>query len=112
MYQETAYLVYTLIITKRLFSIPKYPKAKVLIKIHKIYINLKYFLEKILALLAIKYNYQYKKLYYLNIGIQFIYILLTKCRSALIILAVISTALIYYYFIKKKNHGKIIILLN
>ena len=61
----------------------------------------------LLALLAIKYNYQYKKLYYLNIGIQFIYILLTKCRSALIILAVISTALIYYYFIKKKNHGKI-----
>lgn len=61
----------------------------------------------LLALLAIKYNYRYKKLYYLNIGIQFTYILLTKCRSALIILAIIATALIYYCFIKKKNYVKI-----
>lgn len=61
----------------------------------------------LLALLAIKYDYRYKKLYYLNIGIQFTYILLTKCRSALVILAIIATALIYYYFIKKKNYVRI-----
>lgn len=61
----------------------------------------------LLAILAIKHNFRYKKLYYLNIGIQFTYILLTKCRSALIILAMIATALIYYYFIKEKNYIKI-----
>lgn len=61
----------------------------------------------LLAILAITYNYKYKKIYYFNIIIQFIYILLTKCRSALIILAIIATALIYYFFIKKKNYLKI-----
>lgn len=61
----------------------------------------------ILAFLAITYNYKYKKIYYINIIIQFMYILLTKCRSALIILSIIATALIYYFFIKKKNYLKI-----
>lgn len=61
----------------------------------------------LLAILAIKYNYKYQKMYYLNIIIQFIYIILTKCRSALIILAIIITALIYYFFIKKRNYKKI-----
>ena len=57
----------------------------------------------LLAILAIIYNYRYKKLYYINIGIQIIYILLTKCRSALIILALIASALIYYFFLKENN---------
>lgn len=61
----------------------------------------------LLAILAIIYNYQYKKLYYINIGIQIIYILLTKCRSALIILALIATALIYYFFLKEKQYPKL-----
>ena len=61
----------------------------------------------LLAIYAITNNYKYKKIYYFNIIIQFIYIILTKCRSALIILAVILTALIYYFFIKKKNYRKI-----
>ena len=61
----------------------------------------------LLAIYAITNNYKYKKIYYLNIIIQFIYIILTKCRSALIILAIILTALIYYFFIKKKNYQRI-----
>lgn len=61
----------------------------------------------LLAILAIIYNYRYKKLYYINIGIQIIYILLTKCRSALIILALIATALIYYFFLKEKQYPKL-----
>lgn len=61
----------------------------------------------LLSIIAIKYNYKYQKMYYLNIIIQFIYVILTKCRSALIILAIIITALIYYFFIKKRNYKKI-----
>ncbi len=61
----------------------------------------------LLAILAIAYNYKYKKIYYFNIMIQTVYLLLTKCRSALIILAIIITALIYCFFIKKKNYLKI-----
>lgn len=61
----------------------------------------------LLAILAIIYNYRYKKLYYANISIQVIYILLTKCRSALIILALIATALIYYFFLKEKQYPKL-----
>lgn len=61
----------------------------------------------LLAILAIIYNYKYKKLYYANISIQVIYILLTKCRSALIILALIATALIYYFFLKEKQYPRL-----
>lgn len=61
----------------------------------------------LLAILAIAYNYHYQKLYYINIIIQIFYILLTKCRSALIILALIATALIYYFFLKKRQYAKI-----
>lgn len=61
----------------------------------------------LLAILAIIYNYRYKKLYYANISIQVIYILLTKCRSALIILALIATALIYYFFLKEKQYPRL-----
>lgn len=61
----------------------------------------------LLAILAIIYNYKYKKLYYANISIQIIYILLTKCRSALIILALIATALIYYFFLKEKQYPRL-----
>lgn len=61
----------------------------------------------LLAILAIAYNYRYQKLYYINIIIQILYILLTKCRSALIILALIATALIYYFFLKKRHYSGI-----
>lgn len=61
----------------------------------------------LLAILAIIYNYRYKKLYCVNISIQIIYILLTKCRSALIILALIATALIYYFFLKEKEYPRL-----
>lgn len=61
----------------------------------------------LLAIIAITHKFKYQKLYYLNIGIQFMYIVLTKSRSALIVLAMIITALSYYYFIKKKNSGKV-----
>lgn len=61
----------------------------------------------LLAILAIIYNYKYKKLYCANISIQIIYILLTKCRSALIILALIATALIYYFFLKEKQYPRL-----
>lgn len=61
----------------------------------------------LLAILAIIYNYRYKKLHYANISIQVIYILLTKCRSALIILALIATALIYYFFLKEKQYPRL-----
>lgn len=61
----------------------------------------------LLAILAIIYNYRYKKLYYANISIQVIYILLTKCRGALIILALLATALIYYFFLKEKQYPRL-----
>lgn len=61
----------------------------------------------LLALLAITYNLRYQKLYYFNIIIQITYVLLTKCRSALIILAFIATALIYYLFLKSKGYPRL-----
>ena len=43
----------------------------------------------------------------INIIIEVIYIILTKCRSAMLIIAIIITALCYAYFIKNRNFSKI-----
>ena len=61
----------------------------------------------LLALIAIKNKNKYSRLYMINIIIEVIYIILTKCRSAMIIIAIIITALYYAYFIKNKNFSKI-----
>lgn len=61
----------------------------------------------LLALIAIKNKSKYSHLYIINIIIEIVYITLTKCRSAMIIIAIIITALCYAYFIKNKNFSKI-----
>lgn len=61
----------------------------------------------ILALIAIKNNTKHRKLYIYNIVVLTTYIILTKCRSALIILAIIIAALCYAYFIRSKNYSRL-----
>lgn len=60
----------------------------------------------ILALLAIKHKYRYTNLYLLNIVIQLLYIILTKCRASIIILAIIATALIYEHYFKDSSYTR------
>lgn len=58
----------------------------------------------VLALIAVREKFNGKLLYLINIGIQIIYILLTKCRTALIILVVIIIMVGYYFLIRRKPY--------
>ena len=57
----------------------------------------------LMSMIAIKNHYEYSFLYMINIGIQLSYIILTQCRAAIIILAVILTAVAYYRFFRVKE---------
>lgn len=57
----------------------------------------------LMSMIAIKNHYEYSFLYIVNIGIQLSYIILTQCRAAIIILAVILTAVAYYRFFRAKE---------
>ena len=61
----------------------------------------------LLALYALKNEYTHPRLYKLNIIVQLLYIILTQCRAALVILAVILTGLIYTYFFKDCYYSKL-----
>lgn len=60
-----------------------------------------------LALIAIRQKYNHRYWYYINIIIQVIYILLTKCRIALIILGIIIFMVIYYFVIRRRTYSNI-----
>lgn len=57
----------------------------------------------LMSLIAIKNHYRGEFFYYINIAIQLSYIVLTQCRAAIIILAVIATAILYYHFFRSKE---------
>jgi len=57
----------------------------------------------LLSLIAIKNHYKFEFLYFINIIIQLSYVILTQCRAALIILAIIITAVLYYHFFRSKE---------
>ena len=61
----------------------------------------------VLALIAIREKFKGRFWYFLNIFIQFIYILLTKCRMALIILIVIIIMVGYYFFIRRRPYSNL-----
>lgn len=61
----------------------------------------------LLSLIAISNQYRFRILYIANIGIQLGYIILTQCRAAILILAIVSTAVIYYYFFRAKEFSKL-----
>ena len=61
----------------------------------------------LLSLNALKNEYTHPRLYKLNITVQLLYIILTQCRAALVILAVILTGLIYTYFFKDCYYSKL-----
>lgn len=60
----------------------------------------------ILSLIAIKNNYPGKLLYVVNIPVQLSYIILTKCRASIIILAIMITVILYYHFFRAKEMSK------
>lgn len=57
----------------------------------------------LMSMIAIKNHYEYSFLYVINIGIQLSYIILTQCRAAIIILAIILTSVAYYRFFRAKE---------
>lgn len=59
----------------------------------------------VLALIAIRENFKGKLWYLINVGIQIVYILLTKCRVALIILVVIIIMVGYYFLIRRRPYS-------
>lgn len=59
----------------------------------------------VLALVAVRQKYRGRYWYLLNIGIQIIYILLTKCRIALVILVIIIIMVGYYFLIRRKPYS-------
>lgn len=61
----------------------------------------------LLSLIAISNQYRFRILYIVNIGIQLAYIILTQCRAAVLILAIVATAVIYYYFFRAKEFSKL-----
>ena len=58
----------------------------------------------VLALIAVREKFRGKFWYLINIGIQIVYILLTKCRVALIILVVIIIMVGYYFLIRRRPY--------
>lgn len=61
----------------------------------------------LLSLVAIKNHYKGGTLYFINILIQLAYIILTQCRAAIIILAVVVTAVLYYHFFRAKEMSRV-----
>lgn len=59
----------------------------------------------VLALLAVREKFKGKPWYLINIGVQIVYILLTKCRVALIILVVIIIMVGYYFLIRRRPYS-------
>lgn len=59
----------------------------------------------VLALVAVRQKFKGKYWYLANIGIQLVYILLTRCRAALIILAIIIVMVGYYFLIRRKPYS-------
>lgn len=57
----------------------------------------------LMSMIAIRNHYEGSFLYIINIGIQLSYIILTQCRAAIIILAVILTSVAYYRFFRAKE---------
>lgn len=61
----------------------------------------------ILALVAVRQKFKGRYLYLANIGVQIVYILLTQCRSALIILGIIIIMVGYYFLIRRKPYSNL-----
>ena len=59
----------------------------------------------VLSLVAIRQKFKGRYWYLLNIGIQIVYILLTKCRMALVILVIIIIMVGYYFLIRRKPYS-------
>ena len=60
----------------------------------------------LLSLIAIKNHYKGRFLYFINIFVQLGYIILTQCRAAIIILAIVVTAVLYYHFFRAKEMSR------
>lgn len=61
----------------------------------------------VFSMIAIKSNFQYKILYYVNFHAQLLYIILSGCRTALIVVMLILIATLYYELFKKNGYSKI-----
>lgn len=61
----------------------------------------------VFALIAIKSKYRYPILYYVNFVFQLMYIILSGCRTALIVVAFIFIAILYYKLFSKDGYSRI-----
>ncbi|MDD3049489.1 MAG: O-antigen ligase family protein [Bacilli bacterium] len=60
----------------------------------------------VFALLAIKNKYRFPILYYVNFCVQLLYIVLSGCRTALIVVMMIVVAILYYLLYSKNGYSK------
>lgn len=61
----------------------------------------------VFSVLLIRNKNKYSFFYFINIIVQFIFVLLTNCRAALIILAAMMIMVLYYTIFKRKQFGKV-----
>lgn len=60
----------------------------------------------VFSLVAIKSKYKYTMVYYVNFCVQLMYIILSGCRTALIVVAFIAIAILYYKIFRKHGFSK------
>lgn len=61
----------------------------------------------VFALIALKSKYRFSGLYYVNFCIQLLYVILSGCRTALIVVMFIFIAVLYYKLFSKNGYSRI-----
>lgn len=58
----------------------------------------------VFSMLAIRNHYKLKAFFYVNIVVQVLYVILSGCRSAILILAALVVVMLYYTLFKRKSY--------
>lgn len=61
----------------------------------------------VFSMLAIHNKYKFSVLYYVNFGVQLLYIILSGCRTALIVVMLIAIAIMYFKLFKEHGFSRI-----
>lgn len=61
----------------------------------------------VFSMLAIRNKYKFSILYYVNFGVQLLYIILSGCRTALIVVMLIAVAIMYFKLFKEHGFSRI-----
>ncbi len=61
----------------------------------------------VFSMIAIKNKYQYRLLYYANFAVQLLYIILSGCRTALLVVMCIALAILYFKLFREHGFSRI-----